>query len=966
MKRYLVLLIWMVGMLEAAVAQLPTLRNFASLDYNGGTQNWGISCSDDYRMLFANNNGLLSFDGDRWMVSTVPNYTNVRAVEFVSEGNRTYVGATDEFGYFQADSTRSSLQYVSVSRKLREEDRVFGEIWRIHPLGKDLVFRARTRFFVCHPDEQLDVYDVHDDIENSTVVNHTLYISCKEGIYRFTGRALQPLPGSEVLRGKGVRAVLPYGSDLLFVTAVDGIWAWNGRTMRPFVLDISPMLQYNQVYCAAIHGNYMAFGTVRNGLVVKDLKTNDNYYVNVMTGLQNNTVLSLRFDDFNNIWLGLDNGISYVMLDTPYRDLLGTGNNIGTGYASAIFNHHIYLGTNQGLFLTTWPLASSSAPAVPQTVNGVSGQIWGLKEINGTMLCGANEGAFVVQGTTARRIEGLTGTWNFMALAGHPGYILTCDYDGFAILRQQGSSVEFVNRLEGFGESSGGFLQDSDGSIWVSHWQKGIYHFRLTDDLKRAVDMEYFNHANGLAVDDNNHVCKIGGRVFISSVDGFRNYDAKTHKLVKNETFNRVFDTYGTTLRILETPRGDIWGYKPDYLAIARKQKNGTYRVDTVSYQNMIRRLQISLGHFCQPDSDHVILNYDNGFYMMENQFVQEKKSSDVFVRALYSTVGKDSLLYYRYDKDETPRIVIPHSLSSIRLEFVMPEYHDQKAVDYSCFLENYDTQWSNAQTNTSKEYTRLAGGEYVFRVKAHNHVNGVVSEAVLRLHVLPPWYQTWYAYLLYILLGGALVYGLMLYLKRRAERELVRVKKEQERELHEQQMQFQMEEEKREKELIKLRSKQLEVDLKHKSSELGDSTMNLVRKNDMLQDIDQQLEELSESVRREETKARITKKISDLRRSIRTNMSEDDNWEKFSENFDLVYDNFMQKLTNAYPDLKKNDLKLCAYLRMGLSSKEMASLLNTSVRSIETARYRLRKKLGMESGENLLAFIQAMDEQGS
>ena len=205
-----------------------------------------------------------------------------------------------------------------------------------------------------------------------------------------------------------------------------------------------------------------------------------------------------------------------------------------------------------------------------------------------------------------------------------------------------------------------------------------------------------------------------------------------------------------------------------------------------------------------------------------------------------------------------------------------------------------------------------------------------------------------------------------MLYLKWRAERELVRVKKEQERELREQQMQFQMEEEKREKELIKLRSKQLEVDLKHKSSELGDSTMNLVRKNDMLQDIDQQLEELSESVRREETKARITKKISDLRRSIRTNMSEDDNWEKFSENFDLVYDNFMQKLTNAYPDLKKNDLKLCAYLRMGLSSKEMASLLNTSVRSIETARYRLRKKLGMESGENLLAFIQAMDEQGS
>jgi DNA-binding CsgD family transcriptional regulator len=92
--------------------------------------------------------------------------------------------------------------------------------------------------------------------------------------------------------------------------------------------------------------------------------------------------------------------------------------------------------------------------------------------------------------------------------------------------------------------------------------------------------------------------------------------------------------------------------------------------------------------------------------------------------------------------------------------------------------------------------------------------------------------------------------------------------------------------------------------------------------------------------------------------------MSDDDNWEKFSENFNLVYDNFMQKITAVYPDLKRNDLKLCAYLRMGLSSKEMASLLNTSVRSVETARYRLRKKLNMDSGENLLNFIQKFEDK--
>ena len=149
-------------------------------------------------------------------------------------------------------------------------------------------------------------------------------------------------------------------------------------------------------------------------------------------------------------------------------------------------------------------------------------------------------------------------------------------------------------------------------------------------------------------------------------------------------------------------------------------------------------------------------------------------------------------------------------------------------------------------------------------------------------------------------------------------------------------------------------------MELKHKSSELSDSAMNLVRKNDMLQAIDQNMEQLSESVRREETKARLVKKIGDIRKEIKMHMNDDDNWNKFEENFNLVYDNFSQKIMEAFPQLKKSDLKLCVYLRMGLSSKEMASLLNTSVRSIETARYRLRKKLDIDTGSNLTDFIQS------
>ena len=126
-----------------------------------------------------------------------------------------------------------------------------------------------------------------------------------------------------------------------------------------------------------------------------------------------------------------------------------------------------------------------------------------------------------------------------------------------------------------------------------------------------------------------------------------------------------------------------------------------------------------------------------------------------------------------------------------------------------------------------------------------------------------------------------------------------------------------------------------------------------------MLLELDEQMQELSGIIGKDTPKTTVNKMIKDVRRSIQRNIKEDENWEKFEENFNLVYDNFMKKLTEQFPDLKANDKKLCAYLRMGLSSKEMASLLNTTLRSIETARYRLRKKLNLKQGQNLTSFIQ-------
>ena len=595
-------------------AQIPTLRNFSPIEYNGGTQNWQISEIRDNLMAFANNHGLIVFDGENWQIHPVANYTSVRSLAFDAKKLCVYAGASDEFGYFDINTATFNVEYHSLSKLLSANMRMFGEIWKIHLLPSgEVLFQGRAHLFSLRQGNKLITLKTAGAIDNSALVGDRVYVSTKTGIYTYHDGKLSPLPGTGNLTGKRVSGVVEYNGKVMFVTMSDGLFIYDGHTAKPFELDISPLLKDNNVFCAAAGKRYIGFGTIKNGLIVKDLQTGSNYYVNTNTGLQNNTVLSMSFDSLDNIWLGLDMGLSYVMLESSYGNLLGANNTIGTGYTSAISGNQLYMGTNQGLFSIPFPLQNSILPPKAQTVEGVVGQIWSLQNIDGTLLCGANDGAYIVGAGTVRRIDGLVGTWGFRKLNDHPGYLLTCDYDGLAVLKQEGGSITLHSRLSNFHEASGNFEQDSDGSIWLSHWHKGVWHFRLSDDMTRVENLEYYHNGAGLVVDDNNLVCKIDGRVYVSSVDGFHQYDERNRKLKHCDWMNNLFNTYGEALHVTQAPDGMIIAYKADYLAVAERQHNGKYQSRQVGYGNMVQQMQMGLGNIGFLENRQIVLNSNNG-----------------------------------------------------------------------------------------------------------------------------------------------------------------------------------------------------------------------------------------------------------------------------------------------------------------------------------------------------------------
>ena len=248
------------------------------------------------------------------------------------------------------------------------------EIWNIFRYGKSLVFQSKNELFIVQNSRKIVRVPSKYRIDYSANINNKVIVATHQGVFTLKGNSLVPLGGTEIMIGKTVRSILPIYNKVMFVTNSSGLFLYNGVATTPFTADFSPLLVSEQIFCAATNGKYVAFGTVRKGVVMKNLTNGVTSYANVFTGLQNNTVLSMAFDRTGNLWLGLDNGVSYMMTEMPYSSLLDVRNSNGTGYASQVYGDKLYLGTNQGLFFTAYPPQYSYMPPSEQTVEGITGQ----------------------------------------------------------------------------------------------------------------------------------------------------------------------------------------------------------------------------------------------------------------------------------------------------------------------------------------------------------------------------------------------------------------------------------------------------------------------------------------------------------------------------------------------------------------------------------------------------------------
>jgi DNA-binding CsgD family transcriptional regulator len=190
-----------------------------------------------------------------------------------------------------------------------------------------------------------------------------------------------------------------------------------------------------------------------------------------------------------------------------------------------------------------------------------------------------------------------------------------------------------------------------------------------------------------------------------------------------------------------------------------------------------------------------------------------------------------------------------------------------------------------------------------------------------------------------------------------RVKRKKMQAVFEKDNKMKEMAKEYQAEKSRQEKQIMELEKEKLEFDLKHKSQEMVNLMINFVRKNEMLTEIKSEILKVASSLKGESGREG-KQQLLVLNNKIEANIQSDEVLKRIEDQFDLIHNNFMKRLYTKHPDLSNNERMMCAYLKMNLSTKEIAPLLNISVRGVETIRYRLRKKFDLERDESLVDYL--------
>jgi len=932
MKKHLhtinILFVLFITALNCYAQEVPPVSVFNTEDYGGGNQNWSISQATNKYIYLANNKGLLEYNGGKWSLYPTPNGTIMRSVKCIK--NQIFTGFFRDFGFWEKDEY-GFLEFTSIVAqkgiKMFEDE----QIWEIIELDGWVLFKSLQRIHLYNlKNKTLKTFEGTGVLTKISKANGVVYFQdLEKGLFKIENG--KPLLVSEdpILKRFTLKEIFYKNQKIFLLTDNKGFYFLENNKLKKWEIPANAYLKNKTIYSAEfLSDGTMALGTISNGVAYITDSGELSSQLNQNLGLSNNTILSV-FEDFDkNIWLGLDNGINLVNYTSPLKIFINQKDFLGTIYTSVIYDGFLYLGTNQGLF---YKKQNSKQPFT--LIEKTQGQVWSLKVIDDTLFCGHSAGTFIIKNRKAELIFNGQGTWDFVGV--NANLIIQGNYDGLYVLEKEKNRWRLRNKIKGFKNSARFFIVLDNGEIFVNHEYKGVYKLKIDDYFRNVLKTE-----KDTSVQKGIHssILKHKNDVFYASKKGVFKYDFDESFFKLDTVYSSLIpeDVFVSGKLILDEYANKLWSFTSKGLRFLNPGKlSDKATLEKIPIKKSLFKGPSGFENIIHLENEKYLIGTINGYLIVDLNKISAPENLEISITQVLNHELNKPSKNIRLNRNTT----FKDTENSLEFYYSVPNFDNTSNIMYQYKLEGYHKNWSDYSDSNFILFENLPFGMYTFKVRAlvAGSLTNNISE--FEFNIEKPWFLSNIAVIIYILILFCLIFTWYLmskrYYSRKQEKFLFRAQKE-----------LELKELESSQKIIKLNNEKLRNDIESKNRELATSTMSIIKKNEFLNSIKNELIDGTE------------KNVSKVVKIIDKNLNNTDDWKMFQEAFNNADKKFLDKVKEKHPDLTPNDLRLCAYLRLNLSSKEIAPLLNISPRSVEVKRYRLRKKMDLEHNANLTNYI--------
>lgn len=893
--------------LAGLTQEQPMVFSFLPEDYEASPQNWSVA-SNEHGLVTGNSSGVLIYDGEHWGLHPLPGNHRVRAI--CVKNDTIFCGGYGEFGYWLKTKTASYV-YHSLNEGLDFPLSEQEEIWNIEAYENGVLFQSFSTIYLY---EQESISIIPSPFSSGImflfrIEDSLVFQAIGSGLAKLSpDREITMLPGTDQLSEMSVSAIQPYGDGLLIATEKHGLFTYRAEQLVPLFPELTPLLQQSQVNKLLINDENIIVGTIVDGLYVLDHAGHIQHHFSIESGLPDNTVLSLALSQDGGLWVGFDYGLTYIDLNSPYSQFIDREGKLGVVFCALETDDALFLGSNHGLFRHTFGESGF------EIISGTEGQVWSLiRSPSGEIYCGHNKGTLAIDGDSARQIGKVTGPWSWLREEEQERF-LQGTYTGVVAWKDH-SSLSALGRMPGLSAPIRDLVKDSLGHVWGVHPYKGLYRFTLSNDsiLQLQESLEEW----GLPDDNRLRMMNVSGTIIVRSDSGWYELDQSLIQFRRMESFCGIplrsesirFFECGESLLLLEK----------DQIVISRSGQLVVIPTRNLPEDPFV--LQMRNGHF--------LVGVSQGYLVIDPTNIKPNTLPIPFASSI-SILADSSVLPYPFWATESPSIVLESHQRGIQIDFSsgflpLEQFYRHRITG----IQESNSPWSSKASLT---IPLLPFGETVINIERKS--DGKIL--TITCYKEFPWYLRKWAVLLFILFTGILIYGLLRQYQMMLMRKWRRQQVEAQRAKHARE--------------IEEKNVALESEVKGQNQELAGITMNLVRKNELILELKERLQAIQKNPE--------STSIRSIILSLNSQLSQEKDWEAFEYHFTRVHQGFFTKLKKDFPGLTSGDLRLAAYLRMNLSSKEIAPLLHISLRSLENKRYRLRKKLQLQPGQQIIDLL--------